>query len=118
MELRIYPRDIRWWFWAVTLAFIAFAIAGWSTAYAVVIAISALHLTYFVAKEGSLSAFPVQIRLVYFASTLVGMLPVVRWAFYLLLLIGTVMVTFFGRCAIALLLRRMPWNDGREMRLN
>lgn len=118
MELRMYPRDIRWWFWAVTLAFIALAIAGWSPGYAVVIALSALHLAYFVAKEGSMAAFPVQIRLVYFACTLAGLLVVVQWVFYLLLLLGTVMVTFFGRCAIALLLRRMPWNDGREMRLN
>jgi hypothetical protein len=28
------------------------------------------------------------------------------------------MVTFIGRCAIALVLKQMPWNRGRELRLN
>ena len=108
MNIKTNPADLRWWFWTVTLLFIVAAVAGWTPGYGIVIAISAAQVVYFLAQERSVSAFPTQIRIVYFAFTLLG----------LLLLIGTIMVTFFGRCAIALVLKRVPWNRGREVRLN
>jgi len=118
MVLKIYASDIRWWFWAITLVFIIAAVTGWTPAYLVVIIISAAQLIFFLVQEKSLSAFPVQIRVVYFAFTLFGFWPEVRLIIYILLLLGTVMVTFFGRCSIALVLKHMPWNRGREVRLN
>ncbi len=118
MTLKMSPADIRWWFWAVTLVFIAAAVVGWAPGYGVVIVISAAQVVVFLVQERSLAAFPTQIRIVYFAFTLFGLWPEVRWFIYLLLLFGTVMVTFFGRCAIALFLKQMPWNQGREARLN
>ena len=118
MELVAHPADIRWWFWATTLGFMLAAIAGWSPGYYAVIAISGLQVLYFLAQERSPSAFPTQIRIVYFALTLFGFVPAARTAVYVLLAIGTVMVTLFGRCAIALVLSRMPWNHGRAVRLN
>ncbi len=118
MELKMTATDIRWWFWALTLAFIVAAIAGWSPGYYIVMAISAVQVLFFLAQERNPAAFPSQIRLVYFAFTLFGFWPEVRWYIYIMLLLGTVMVTFFGRCSIALVLRHMPWNRGREVRLN
>ena len=118
MTFQMNPRDIHWWFWAVTLFFIMAAVAGWAPGYGIVIALSALHVVYFLVQEKSASAFPTQIRIVYFGATLFGLWPEVRWGVYVLLLLGTVMVTFFGRCAIALVLKQMPWNQGREVRLN
>ncbi len=118
MKLKMNPGDVRWWFWAVTLVLIIAALVGWSPAYYVVIAISAVQVVFFLVQEKSLSSFPVQIRLVYFAFTLFGVWPEVRFVIYILLLLGTIMVTFFGRCVIALGLTFMPWNKGRAMRLN
>ena len=118
MELKINTTDIRWWFWLITLAFIVAALGGWAFAYYVVIAISAVQVLFFIGQEKSLTAFPTQIRIVYFAFSLFGLWPGVRFSIYILLLIGTVMVTFFGRCSIALTLKPMPWNRGREIRLN
>jgi hypothetical protein len=118
MELVAHPTDIRWWFWAATLAFIVAAIAGWSPGYYAVMTISGAQVLYFIAQEHSVSAFPTQIRVVYFAVTLFGLVPTVRAAVYVLLAIGTFMVTFFGQCAIALVLSRMPWNKGQAVRLN
>lgn len=118
MKITTNTKDIRWWFWAVTLAFIILALAGWTPGYYMVMALSGVQLLFFLAQEKSLAAFPTQIRLVYFAFTLFGFWPEVRIFIYALLLLGTVMVTFFGRCAIALMLKRMPWNRGREVRLN
>lgn len=110
--------DIRWWFWTVTLAFIVAAVVGWSLSYYVVISISALQVIFFLVQEKSLVAFPVQIRVVYFAFSLFGLWPEVRFYVYLALLLGTIMVTFFGRCSIALMLKPMPWNRDREIKLN
>jgi hypothetical protein len=118
MELNINASDIRWWFWAATLTFIVAAIGGWAPGYYVVMGISAAHVLFFLIQEKSVTAFPTQIRVVYFVFTLFGFWPGVRWVIYIILLLGTVMVTFFGRCSIALVLKYMPWNRGREVRLN
>jgi len=118
MQLRINATDIRWWFWAITLVFIVAALAGWTPGYYVVIGISAVQVVFFLLQEKSLVTFPSQIRVVYFAFTLFGLWPEVRPYIYVLLLLGTIMVTFFARCSIALVLKHMPWNRGREVRLN
>jgi len=80
--------------------------------------ISAVQVLFFLAQEKSLASFPSQIRVVYFAFTLFGLWPELRFFIYMILLLGTVMVTFFGRCSIALVLKQMTWNRGREVRLN
>lgn len=114
MELKINLSDIRWWFWAVTLAFIVAAIAGWTWGYFFVMAISAIQVLYFWVQESSFSALQTQVRIVYFGLTLFGLWPEVRLFIYLILLLGTIMVTFFDRCFIARALKEMPWNRSRE----
>lgn len=117
MKLNLDFKNPFWWFWAVTLAFIVAAVAGWTPGYYIVMAISAIQVLVFLVRERSAMAFPTQIRIVYFALTLTGLWPAGRLAFYILLLLGTIMVVFFGRCSIALLLKHMPWNRGRAARL-
>jgi hypothetical protein len=109
--------DLFWWFWAVTLAFIMAALAGWTPGYVIVIALSAVQVIVFLGRERNVSAFPTQIRIVYLAWALTGLWPTVRLYFYVLLLLGTIMVVFFGRCCITLLLKYMPWNRSRVPRL-
>jgi hypothetical protein len=62
-------------------------------------------------------AFPTQVRVVYFVLTLVGLWAAVRLPLYVVLLLGTIMVVFFGRCSIGLVLKQMPWNRDRAVRL-
>jgi len=111
------PADVRWWFWPITLAFMIAALAGWTPGYYIVIAISAVQVLYFLIQEKSLSAFPTQVRIVYFGFTLFGLWPAARIVMIGLLALGTIMVTFFGRCVISLGLKPMPWNQGRQVRL-
>lgn len=110
MELTINVKDVEWWFWAITLAFIILALIGWVPGYYIVIALSGIQILYFTKKEGSLKAFPTQVRVAYFAITLFGLWVAIRFPIYILILIGTIMVTFTGRCVIALALKLMPWN--------
>lgn len=117
MKLKLDISNPFWWLWTITLAFILAAIAGWMPGYYIVIAISALQVVIFLVRERSLTAFPTQIRIVYFLFTLTGFWVAGRFPFYLLLLLGTIMVVFFGRCSISLLLSKMPWNHNLQPRL-
>lgn len=118
MKFAINPKDIRWWFWFITLLFIIAALLGWTPGYAIVILISAFQVVFSLVQEKSITAYPVQIRIVYFLFTLFGLWPGVGFAIFLLLLLGTIMVTFFNRCVIGLGLKAMPWNKTRPVRLN
>ena len=114
MTLKIDVRSVEWWFWAVTLVFIVAALAGWTPGYGAVIAVSFVQTVFIAARTGSAVSFPSQVRIVYFAYTLLGLWEDGRFACYTLLAAGTVLVVFFDRCGIALVLRRMPWNKGAE----
>jgi hypothetical protein len=117
MKLKLELADVFWWFWAITLAFIVAAVAGWTPGYYAVMAVSAIQVVVFLVRERSLLAFPTQIRVVYLILTLTGLWAAIRLPFYVLLLLGTIMVVFFGRCSIALVLKYMPWNRDRAVRL-
>ena len=110
MELAIKAREVEWWFWFVTLAFIISALSGWLPGYYIVMVISCVQIWHFAQKEGGLMAFPTQVRIAYFVFTLFGLFPAVRFPLYILLAIGTIMAKFTGRCFIALVLKRLPWN--------
>jgi hypothetical protein len=113
MKLEIHVAEVEWWFWAVTLALICAALAGWSPGYRAVMLVSAAQVGWFAAATGSVRSFPSQVRLVYFAVTLLALWTPIRFWVFLALAMGTAMVTLFGRCVIALALAAMPWNRRR-----
>ena len=117
MKIKLEVRDVFWWFWTITLVFIVSAVIGWTPGYYIVMGISALQVIIFLLREKDPLAFPVQVRLVYFALTLTGLWEAGRLIIFILLLLGTTMVVLFGRCSISLLLKRMPWNRDRAPRL-
>ncbi len=110
MQLQIHLNKVEWWFWAVTLALIFAAIAGWSPGYGAVMLVSAIQVVWFARATGSLASFPSQVRLVYLAVTLLALWTPGRFWVFLALAVGTTMVTLFDRCVIALALAAMPWN--------
>lgn len=114
MKFKIDVKSIEWWFWSVTLAFIIAALSGWAPGYLAVIVVSLVQSVYIAMRTGSAFSFPSQVRIVYFAYTLLGLWVAGRFISYALLALGTVMVVFFDRCGIALILKLMPWNKGAE----
>ena len=110
MELAVRTKEVEWWFWALTLVFIIFALSGWIPGYYFVIAISYTQIFYFAQKEGSLMSFSTQVRIFYFACTLLGLWTTVRLPLFIILLFGTASVTFTGNCFIAPVLKALPWN--------
>ena len=114
MKIKIDMQSVEWWFWTVTLAFIIAALAGWTPGYAAVIVVSLVQTVFIIARTGSAVSFPAQVRIVYLAYTLLGLWAAGRFYCYVLLALGTIMVVFFDRCGIALVLKLMPWNRGAE----
>jgi hypothetical protein len=111
------PSDVRWWFWIAEIVFIVAALAGWTPGYLITMAIAAFQVVFFLLQEMSLAAWPVQVRIVWFAWSLFGLWPAVRVVMYVLLLLGTIMGTFLGRCSITMMLKLMPWNQRRPVHL-
>lgn len=114
MQVKMDVKNIEWWFWTVTLAFIIAAVAGWTPGYAAVMLVSAVQIVYIAIRSGSIVSFPSQVRIAYFAYTLLGLWEAGRVYCCALLILGTAMVVFFDRCGIALVLKLMPWNKGKE----
>ena len=114
MQFKMDPSSIEWWFWTVTLVFIIAAVGGWTPGYAAVISVSAVQVVFFAVRTGDPVSFPSQVRIAYFAYTLLGLWDAVRLVAYALLIVGTAMVVFFDRCGIALVLKQMPWNKQVE----
>jgi hypothetical protein len=116
MKLEIGFKRVEWWLWAISLVLIGAALAGWTPGYVAVIALSAVQVAWFARATGSLVSFPSQVRLVYFGLTLLGLLEPVRFWVFVALAVGTLMVTLFDRCFIALVLKQMPWNRAEAPR--
>lgn len=113
MKLRMDSANPFWWFWVITLILIVCAVAGWTPGYYLVMTVSAVQVIVFLFRDRNVMAFPFQVRFVYLAVTLIGLWETGRLLIYLLLLLGTAMVVFFGRCSISMLLKPMPWNRNR-----
>ena len=108
MKFKIAPATVDWWYWMLTLLAMIAGLAGRIEGFYAVVAISAVQFVHFLFKDG-FAALTTQIRLVYGAFTVLALLDPSRLLFGLML-IGTIMVTFFDRCIIAKVLLMMPWN--------
>jgi phosphoglycerol transferase MdoB-like AlkP superfamily enzyme len=109
MKFKIAPAKIDWWYWFATLIAMIIGLTGRVEGFYAVVAISAVQFIHFLVKDG-FAALTTQVRLVYGGFTVLALFDPTRILFWLLLL-GTVMVTFFGRCMIEVALKKMPWNQ-------
>lgn len=110
MKFKIAPATVDWWYWALTLLAMVAGFAGRVEGFYAVVVISAVQFVHFLVKDG-FAALTTQVRLVYGIFTVLALFEPTRLLFGVMLL-GTVMVTFFDRCVIAKVLLMMPWNQG------
>lgn len=113
MKFKINFLSIDWWYWLVTLIAMITGLTGIIEGYYLVIGVSIIQFLHFSIKSG-ITAFPTQVRLVYGLLTIAALFDPSR-ILYMMLLVGTVMVTFFDRCIIARVLVLMPWNKGVKL---
>jgi hypothetical protein len=102
-------REISWWYWAATSVLLIAGLAGWPEAFYLAAGLSAWQIIHFRFREGSLTAFPVQVRIVYTALLLSALWEPMRWLFWVPA-IGTPAQVLFGYCTLARCLSLLPWN--------
>jgi len=124
MKLSVNPKSREWWYWALTLVCMVAGLAfnylpgeqsAQLSAYGFygVILISMVQTIEYIFLKGAF-AFPSQVREVYTLFVIIALFDPTR-IFYWMLLVGTIMVTFVGRCIIARVLVMMPWNKGVQL---
>ena len=102
-------RSMSWWYWLATVALLGAALAGVPIAMAAAVGLCAVQAVHYGVQEGSLSAFPVQVRLAFLALLLAGLwepLRLLHWVQF----VGTSAFVLFGYCLLARLLSLLPWN--------
>ena len=102
--------DIRWWYWLATATLLsAYLGADFSAAIFAAIALTAVQLVHFAAREGGLTAFPIQVRGAYLGLLAAGLYPPLVFIHWIQL-IGTWAMVLVGYCLLARALSLLPWN--------
>jgi hypothetical protein len=110
MSFKINYQDPEWWFWAVSLVAIAAGLLGLGWGFTVTLWVGFLNLVVYAAIDRSLTTMRVQVRAVWLGLVLIASFVTgLGWLYYALF-IGMVLVVFFDRCGIQLVLGKMPWN--------
>jgi hypothetical protein len=115
-RLFLMPRNLSWWVWAITALCLPAGLMGFSSGYYAIV-ISAIQTVAFAFREGSLFAFPVQIRLAYTGLLILCQAPSLGWLCWVPT-VGTFALVFFGYCLMARILSLLPGNRAESMSLN
>jgi hypothetical protein len=108
--------SIGWWYWLGLVALLAGAIAESSLALALALALGAVQSIHFAVRERSLTAFRVQVKLVYLGLLVAGLWPPLV-ALHPAMLAGTTVRVAFDYCLLARTLSLMPWNRRQPLTL-
>lgn len=102
-------RSLSWWYWLVTVGFLTAGVSGWPMGFPLAIGLTVFQLAHFIIREGSVAAFPVQVRLGYLLLLLIA-LPEPLQPIYWIPVIGTWAQVLFGYCTMARTVALLPWN--------
>ena len=109
--------DISWWYWFAMVILLATGLAGYDLAFQVAIALGMVQSLHFLARERSLTAFPVQVRLSYLGLLVLAQWPPLHFIYWIQLAGTTAMVTM-DYCPLARFLSLMPWNRSEPFTLD
>jgi hypothetical protein len=112
----INTRAASWWYWLATACLLTAGLAGYPAGFFGAIALTVFQLAHFAIREGSVVAFPVQVRFFYLLLLLVA-LPEPLRAIYWLPTVGTWAQVLFGYCAMARCVSLLPWNRSEAFSL-
>lgn len=102
-------RSLGWWYWLVTVCLLSAGVSGWPMGFLLAIVLTVFQLAHFIIREGSVAAFPVQVRLGYLLLLLIA-LPEGLQLIYWIPTIGTWVQVLFGYCTMARTVALLPWN--------
>jgi hypothetical protein len=107
--LMIDYKELSWWYWLVTACFLTAGVAGYPIGFSLAIALTMVQLIHFTIREGSVAAFPVQVRFWYLVLLLVAFPEPMR-IIYWIPTVGTWAQLIFGYCTMARCVSLLPWN--------
>lgn len=102
-------REMSWWYWLVTACLLTAGLAGYPVGFPLAIALTLVQIIHFTLRDGSIGAFPVQVRFWYLVLLLVA-LPQPLNVIYWIPTIGTWAQLIFGYCTMARCVSLLPWN--------
>lgn len=102
-------KEMSWQYWFVTACLLTAGVAGYEPAFLLAIGLTVIQLVHFALREGSVSAFPVQVRFWYLMLLLVA-LPGPMQILYWIPTVGTWAQLIFGYCTMARCVSLFPWN--------
>lgn len=101
--------QLTWWYWLATDLLLAAALWGWGLGFAPAIGLTLLHTLHFRLREGSWTAFPVQVRIGYLLWLLAGLWSPLGW-FHWIQVAGTTAMVLVDYCPMARMVSLLPWN--------
>lgn len=102
-------QDITWWYWLSTIPLLTVGNLGETNGYVLVALLTVIQIVHFIYREGSICAFPVQVRIAYLGWFLLGQVPYMQWMLWIQL-IGTSLNVLVNYCPMARLMALVPWN--------
>jgi hypothetical protein len=115
--LMIEIRALSWWYWLITVSLLTAGLSGWAGGFSLAIGLTVLQLIHFLARERSIAAFPVQVRIGYLLLLLLAYPLPLQWIYWIPT-IGTWAQVIFGYCTMARLVSLLPWNRREVFTLN
>ena len=102
-------KELSWQYWFVTACLLTAGVAGYEPAFLLAIGLTVIQLVHFSLREGSVTAFPVQVRF-WYLMLLVVALPGPMQLLYWIPTVGTWAQLLFGYCTMARCVSLFPWN--------
>lgn len=102
-------KQLSWWYWLATGLLLAGGLAGCPLGMEPPIGLTIVQILHFSIREGSLRAFPVQVRIGYLAWMLAGLWSPLSF-FLWIQMAGTTAAVLFDYCPMARMLSLLPWN--------
>jgi CDP-diglyceride synthetase len=108
--------DYTWWIWLSLACCLLAGLLVDPIYFFLAIFISTIQAVWFLARERSVSSFPLQLRLAYLLLLLVLYVPPLRFLYWVPA-IGTLLLCFSGYCLLARCLSLLPWNRNSPLTL-
>ncbi|MEX5217313.1 MAG: hypothetical protein NW701_05755 [Nitrospira sp.] len=101
--------DLAWWYWMLTVGLLSVGVTGWPWGVPLAMGLCAIQILHFRTRTGSLTSFPVQVRMTYMLLLALGLWPPLQWIHFVQV-IGTSARVLVGYCLLARALSLAPWN--------
>lgn len=115
--LMIDYKDIGWRYLLVTACLLSAGLAGYTLGFVLAIWLTVVHLGHYIARERSVTTFPIQVRFWYLLLLIASYLDPLQLLFWIPT-IGTWVRELFGYCTMARCVSLLPWNRSEAFSLS